>query len=96
MEDFMIKNLFHGGSGGFNGDGASRGHGNRGDVQTEHDRFIGRPPIGYEIVPTKHANIISGTIPVVVLRIRRTGIDTGGIGSKGEVAIVYIGEFGIG
>ena len=26
MEDFMIKNLFHGGSGGFNGDGTSDGY----------------------------------------------------------------------
>ena len=77
--------LFHGGSGGFNGDGTTRRHGNRGDVQAEHDRFIGGPPIGYEIVPAKHTNVITGTIPVIVLRIGRTGIDAGGSGFEGEV-----------
>ena len=81
MEDFMIKNLLHGGSGGFNGDGAPCGHGNRGDVQAEYDRFIGRPTIGNKIMPAKHTNVITGTIPVIVLRIGWTGIDAGGIGN---------------
>ena len=67
MEDFIIKNLFHGGSGGFNGDGASRGHGNRGNIQAEHDRFIGRPSIGNKVVPAKHTNVITRTVPVIVL-----------------------------
>jgi hypothetical protein len=71
----MIKNLLHGGSGGFDGDGASRGHGNRGDVQAEHDWFIGRPPIGYKIVPAKHSDVIAGTIPVIVLWEWGTGVD---------------------
>ena len=79
MEDFMIKNLLHGGSGGFNGDGASRGHGNRGDVQTEHNRFIGRPTIGNKVVPAKHPNVIAGSIPVIhVLRVGRTGLSMRG------------------
>ena len=30
------------------------GHGNRGNIQAEHDGFIGRPTIGNEIVPAKH------------------------------------------
>ena len=75
MEDFMIKNLFHGGSGGFNGDGATRGHGNGGDVQSEHDRFIGGFTIGNKIVPAKHADVITGTIPVIVLGEWGTGVD---------------------
>ena len=87
MEDFMIKNLFHGGSGGFDGDGAIHGYRNRGNIQTEHDRFIGRPSIGNEIVPAKHANVITGSIPVVVLRIGWTLVDAGGIGFKGEVGV---------
>ena len=77
---FHDQKLFHGGSGGFNGDGASRGYGNRGNIQPEHDWFIGRPPIGDEIVPAKHPNVITGTIPVIILRIGRTGIDAGGVG----------------
>ena len=80
MEDFIIKNLFHGGSCGFNGDSASCGHGNRGDVQTEHDWFIGRSPIGYKIMPAKHTDVITRTIPVIVLRVERTGINAGGVG----------------
>ena len=56
MEDFMIKIVISRWPGGFDGDGATRGYGNRGNIQTEHDRFIGGPPIGYEIVPAKHTN----------------------------------------
>ena len=89
------KNLLHGGSGGFDGDSTSRGHGNRGDVQTENDGFIGRPSIGNEIVPAKHANVITGSIPVIVLGIGRTGIDAGGIGGEGEISIGKISEFGV-
>ena len=81
---FIIRKiLFHGGSGGFNGDGASCGHGNRGDIQTKHNGFIGRPPIGNKIVPAKHTNVIAGTIPVIVLRIGRAGVDAGGVGCFG-------------
>jgi hypothetical protein len=87
MEDFIIKNLFHGGSGGFNGDGATCGYGNRGDIQTEYNRFIGGPTIGYKIVPAKHANVIAGSVPVIVLRIGWTLIDAGGVGFEGAVVI---------
>ena len=45
MEDFMIKKLFHGGSGGFNGDGTPGQHGNWGNIQPEYDWFIRRSTI---------------------------------------------------
>ena len=34
--------------------------------RAEHDGFIGGPSIGNEIVPAKHANVITGSIPVIV------------------------------
>ena len=40
--------LFHGGSGGFNGD---NWHNNQGNIQPEHDGFIGGATIGNKIVP---------------------------------------------
>ena len=90
------KNLLHCGSGGFDSDGATCGYGNRGDVQAEHDRFIGRPPIGNKIVPAKHADIIAGSVPVIVLGSRRAGINTGRVGGESKISIGKVGKKRIG
>ena len=58
----------------------------------EHNRFIGCPPIGNEIVPAKHPNVITGSIPVIVLRIGRTFVDAGGVRCESEITVGKVGK----
>jgi len=45
---------------------------------------------------TKHADVITGAIMVLILGIRRTGINTGRVGGEGKIPIGKIGELRIG
>ena len=61
----MIKNLFHGGSGGFDCDGATDWNEGGGGIQTEHDGFVRGLTIGHVIVPAVHADIVTRTVQIV-------------------------------
>ena len=74
----MHQKLFNRGPGGFDGGGSTNRDKNRSDIQAEHDGFIGRFSIRYEIVTAKHADVITGTISVVVTGIWGAFVYAGG------------------
>ena len=91
MEDFMIKNLFHGGSGGFDGHSAPGWDCNR-HLQGKYNRLGGGSPIEQVTMSTKHTYVITGAIVVLILGIRWSGINTGRVGGEGKIPIGKIGE----
>ena len=92
---FHDQNLFHRGSGGFNGDGASGWDGDW-HLQGKYNRLGGGSPIEQVTMSTKHTYVITGAIVVLVLGIRWPGINTGGVGGEGKIPIGKIGELWIG
>ena len=86
--------LLHGGSGGFDGDGAIRGTA----MGISRESTMGLVVFAHwdVICPAKHPDVITGAIVVLVLGIRWSGINTGGVGGEGKISIGKIGELWIG
>ena len=89
------KKLFNGGSGGFDGYGATSRNRN-GHVQGKYNGFVGISTIRNVIVPAKHTYVITGAIVVLVLDIGWTFINAEGIGGESKIPIGKIGKLRIG
>jgi len=89
------KKLLHGSSGGFNGNGTTGGDCNR-HLQGKYNGLGGGSPIEQVTMSTKHTDVITGAIVVLILGIRWSGINTGRVGGEGKIPIGKIGELRIG
>ena len=67
--------LFHRGAGGLYGDHTADGYGEGGGAEYDGDGLVGGASVGYEVMSAVHADVVAGTVPVVVLRKRGTSID---------------------
>ena len=72
----MIKNLLHGGSGGFDGDGASDGDDLGSDRKTDRDGLVRGLAVGDVIVTAEHTDVVACAVVVVVAGVGWTGIDS--------------------
>ncbi len=84
---FHDQNLLHGGSGGFDGDGASDGYEGGSDIESQNDGFIGRFSIRYEIVTAVHADVVTGTTQIVEARIGWAGVDSWRTGFESTISV---------